>query len=77
MQDLYGEGNQPERLSRCTRVDDVCIELEDLNVDGDVLYLTCIGEDVNEDIEASESRESERDIATDTNAGVIFETGDA
>lgn len=77
MQDLYGDGSHPdERLSRCTRVDEVCVELLDRYVDGDVLYVTCIGVDVNEDSEVWESRESERDIATDTRAGVIFDVGD-
>lgn len=49
----------------------------DRYVDGDVLYVTCIGADVNEEDDVRESRESERDMATDTSAGVIFDTGDA
>ena len=36
----------------------------------------CIGADEKDEVEVVESRESERDIATDTSAGVIFDTGD-
>lgn len=41
-----------------------------------MLYDTCIGADVNETFEVVESRESERDMATDIRAGVMFDTGD-
>jgi len=42
----------------------------------EVLYEVCIGADVKEEVEFVESRESERDMAIDTSAGVIFEVGD-
>lgn len=42
-----------------------------------MLYETCIaGVDVKDEIEELESRESERVMATDTKAGVIFENGE-
>lgn len=56
------------------RVED--IELERY-VDGDVLYEICIaGVDVNEQTDEFESRESERVMAVETMAGVIFEVGE-
>lgn len=77
MQDLYGDGTQPEeKLSLCMRVEDVCAELLLWNVAGDVLYEVCIGADVKEEVDLVESRESERDMATDTSTGVMFDVGD-
>lgn len=41
-----------------------------------MLYDTCIGADVNDTFDVVESRESERDMATDTRAGDMFDIGD-
>ncbi len=41
-----------------------------------MLYEVCIGADVKEEVDTVESRESERDMATDTSTGVIFDVGD-
>jgi len=41
-----------------------------------VLYEVCIGADEKDEVDAVESRESERDMAIDTSAGVIFDVGD-
>ena len=76
-QELYGAESQlEEKLSRVVLIEAKPVELIDLQVIGDVLYDTCIGADVNEEFDAVESRESERDMATDTRAGVMLDTGD-
>lgn len=78
MQDLYGDGSQllEDVLSLCMRVEVVFAELLDRYVEGDVLYEMCIGAEENEEVDAFDSRESERDMATDTSAGVMFDVGD-
>lgn len=82
---MYGEGSHEEKLSLRLDMLEVCDDDDDdrcVDVNGEI-YVAAIGAELNDSesrhedvVDELESRESDRDMAVLTSAGVIFEVGD-